>query len=79
MVTDKFTQTRQVNVMKIPEYFVKEGVELSKDMTLFGVRMEELSRDELLAGCARGWKMYNDQVQESIRTMDTFAKLKSRM
>jgi len=62
--------------MKLPESFVKEGLELTKDATLFGIKLDELSHDELLAACAMGWKSYNDQLQSSISHSESLRKMR---
>lgn len=39
----------------IPESFVKEGLSIAHEMTLFGRPFEELTREELIAAAAQGW------------------------
>ena len=45
---------------KLPDDFYIKGIELSKEFYIFGVKLTELSHDELLAACAQGWKAYTD-------------------
>lgn len=42
--------------MPLPQKFVDEGLALAKGAKLFGFDLESLTRDELLAACAQGWK-----------------------
>jgi hypothetical protein len=55
---------------KLPEQFVKSGLELAKGASLFGIPMEELTRDELLAATAKGWKAYGDALESNIKSME---------
>lgn len=62
---------------KIPEDFVKEGLEVAAGTLLFGVPIEELSKEEFLAAAANGWKAYNDQLKSSIRSFEIMSALRS--
>ena len=45
--------------MSLPVSFVQKGIELSKRTTLYGVKFNDMSRDELMAAAANGWKEVN--------------------
>ena len=49
----------------LPESFMKSGTELAKDARIFGIRFDELSRDELMAVAAMGWKKESDTREEA--------------
>lgn len=51
----------------LPEKFVAEGLALAKDALIFGVRLDLLSRDELLAVAAQGWKLADQRRAEAQR------------
>lgn len=42
--------------MPLPKDFVKRGLERAKDATLYGVRIDDMSHDELIAAVAHGWR-----------------------
>lgn len=44
-------------------------MQLAKDATLYGVVFEDMSRDELIAAAAMGWKAYSDGLKKSIDSM----------
>lgn len=45
--------------MRLPETFVQRGIELASRTTLFSVKFDDMSRDELMAAAANGWKEVN--------------------
>ena len=66
----------QITEHKLPESFLKEGGEWAKTARLFGVPLAGMTRDELLACCAQGWKRYTDLVGDL--TKDQFMQGKMR-
>jgi hypothetical protein len=64
--------------MALSESFVSEGLALVKECKIFGVNLESLSRDELLAAAAIGWKSYNDHLESSINSMALMRDLRAR-
>jgi len=51
----------------LPDGFVQEGLKIAKGAVMFGVRLDELSRDELLASAAHGWEAYRRQLEQGNR------------
>lgn len=49
--------------MNIPEKFVTDGLALAKGATVFGVPIETLTREELMACAANFAKLYQDQLR----------------
>lgn len=41
--------------MELPESFVAEGLAIAEGAVLFGKRLPDCTRDELLAAAAQGW------------------------
>ena len=41
---------------KLPDEFVSAGLPAAKDCTLFDVRWEDMTRDDLIAAAVQGWK-----------------------
>ncbi|WP_236175352.1 hypothetical protein [Pseudomonas pseudonitroreducens] len=48
---------------KIPEHILKRGLAMASGSTVFGVPLEELSKDELMAVAALGWSNYNREIR----------------
>ena len=56
--------------MAIPKSFVESNLEKAKGSTFFGVPIEEMTHDELIACCFSGWQGQNNQRKESVRQLD---------
>lgn len=54
----------------LPNDFVEKGLELAKGLTLFGMRFEQLSRDELIAAAAHGWEAFHEKLREGRNLAD---------
>lgn len=61
--------------MKLPEPFVERGRRLASEMYWMGHRLDDLSRDELLAVAATMGNGYQATLQEQSRRDDVFAEL----
>lgn len=48
--------------MALDKDIVKKGLIIAKDSTIYGELMESLTREELLAVAALGWKAYKDSL-----------------
>jgi hypothetical protein len=59
--------------MNLPETFVADGLKLAEGLLLFGKRLEEMSRDELIASAAQGWEAER-RTQENSRRADQFSQ-----
>ncbi len=53
--------------MPLPKRFVEEGLDLAKGSMLFGNPLETLSREELIAAVAQGWKAEQRAREEGAR------------
>ncbi|HEX6827303.1 MAG TPA: hypothetical protein VF077_13370 [Nitrospiraceae bacterium] len=54
-----------VNIIpKLPEKFLKDGLELAENSRLFGMLFSDMTREELIASAAQGWKRENDARKE---------------
>lgn len=53
------------NKRKLPEKFLADGIALAEDASIFGVKLSELSRDELLAVAAKGWKAHQELLADN--------------
>ena len=56
--------------MAIPKSFVESNLVKAKGSLFFGVPIEEMTRDELIACCVAGWQGQNDQRQEQARQLN---------
>ena len=52
--------------MPLNQSVIDRGTALAKGATCYGVPLEDMTREELLAVAALGWKAYTDQLQSSI-------------
>lgn len=50
----------------LPKKFVETGMALAKGSSLFGVSFDDMTRDELIASAAMGWKK-NEQTAVELR------------
>ena len=70
------------SVGKLPPGYVRAYRHKAEGCTLFGVPLEELSRDELLAACVHGWEEYTRSVSalhdSSIKWAKTAAEAAKR-
>ena len=41
--------------MALPKNFISKYKEIAKDSMLYGFKIEDMTRDELIACCAAGW------------------------
>ena len=51
--------------MMLPDHILKDGLELAKGASIFGVAIDDMTIDELKAVAVLGWKAYNDQIMET--------------
>lgn len=54
--------------MKLPAHVYETGLRAAEGATICGVRLSDLTRDELISVAALGWKLYNEQLGISIET-----------
>ncbi len=47
-------------MITLPEEFVISGLEIAKGASLFYKRFDDMTRDELIASAAHGWKAANN-------------------
>lgn len=52
--------------MALNKSLIDRGTALAKGATCYGVQLEDMTREELLAVAALGWKSYTDHLQQSI-------------
>ena len=62
--------------MKLPEHFVKTNLQKSKGCMIFGVPIEDMTRDELIACAVSGWQGQDMQRQEHARQLNVLAGFK---
>jgi len=62
----------------LPDGFVQEGLKIAKGAVIFGVRLDDLSRDELLASAAHGWEAYRRQLEQGKRDIDVICGLQTK-
>lgn len=55
--------------MPLPEGFVEKGLELAKGATLYGEFLEEMTREELLAAAAHGWRAAREVESRRLDTL----------
>lgn len=53
--------------MPISKHIIRYGLELAKGSIIYGEPIESLSKEELVAVAALGWKAFNDTLGENIR------------
>lgn len=51
---------------QLPENYVNEGLVLAESAKFMGLSLNTLSKEELIAVAAYGWKAYSDQISASI-------------
>lgn len=66
----------KITEKRLPAGFVREGKALAETCLLFGVPLCDLSRDELLAAAAQGWKRYNLHLEQSIDSAQTMIDIR---
>lgn len=49
---------------RLPDSFLSKGLALADGAIIFGVPLKELSRQDLIAVAAQGWKAYTDKLNE---------------
>ena len=59
--------------MNLTERFVKEGLELAKGCTLYGVYFDQMTREELIAAAAQGWNEERRQRENYAETAEARA------
>jgi hypothetical protein len=61
--------------VNLPADFVNEGLELAATLSVLGVPVETLSRDELLAVAAHGWASYHRSIDDGRRSLELMSSL----
>ena len=56
---------------RLPDQFMKRGTELADTCLLFGEKLTDLSREELIAAAAQGWRAYSDLLEQNSRHAET--------
>jgi hypothetical protein len=67
------TTTALLLAMRLPENFVKTNLEKAQGVMMFGVPLEDLSKDELIACVVAGWSEQRQLVDEGMRRLDFMA------
>ena len=62
--------------MAIPKSFVESNLEKAKGSMFFGVPIEAMTRDELVACCVAGWQGQEEQREEHSRQLDFLGSLR---
>jgi hypothetical protein len=62
--------------MAIPKSFVERNLEKAKGSQFFGVPIDEMTRDELIACCVAGWQGQDEQRKEHARRLDFLGSLR---
>ena len=62
--------------MKLPEDFVKKNLEKAQGSMMFGVPIEDLSKDELIACVVAGWSAERQAREDSARQIGFMASLR---
>jgi len=62
--------------MKLPEDFVKRNLEKAQGSMMFGVPIEDLSKDELIACVVAGWSAERQAREDSARQIGFMASLR---
>lgn len=62
--------------MQLPNEYVERGLKLATGCTMFGIPLEQLSRDELRAALANEMQRLQKQVGESQALWRSLARLK---
>lgn len=57
---------------KLPESFVRKGLDLAKGAQFMGHPLEQFSRDELIAVAAMGWDDSRRKTLDAMKMLDTF-------
>ena len=58
----------------LPKGFVEEWTEKGKGSTIFGIRIEDLTKEELFAVAVAGWHGWKQQTLQSIKTFEKLGK-----
>jgi hypothetical protein len=62
---------------KLPESVVAEGLAPAETTLVYGCPLMEMTRDELLAAAALGWKSYSDHIDSSARSLSLLSDLRA--
>lgn len=62
---------------KLPEMYVNNGLQISKGMRIFGVLVDELERDDLIAALANMTKSYHDALNRNIVNSSEIRSMRS--
>lgn len=54
--------------MSLPENFMTKYLEKAKESTIFGEKLDDLTRDELIAAAAAGWYQYERLLKDRSRS-----------
>jgi len=58
--------------MSLPPDLIERGLKLARGANFMGERIEDLTREELMAIAALGWQAYSNQITESIRRTELY-------
>ena len=64
--------------MRLPESFLREGLELAKGCTLFGIPLQDLTREELMAAAAKSFKSEQAAREDGSARLKFFVDLMGR-
>jgi hypothetical protein len=64
--------------MAIPKDFLERNLEKAKGSLFFGVPIEEMTRDELIACCVSGWQGQSDQRQEYASELELLRRIANK-
>ena len=45
---------------KLPKKFLEEGLNMAKEAMIFGIPFEDLTKEELMAVAAQGWRAHRN-------------------
>jgi len=62
--------------MAVPQKLIEQGLEKAVSTTIYGVLINEMTREELIACCVIGWSALERQMEEHQRRFDLMAKRK---
>ena len=65
--------------MKLPDGFVEEWTAKGKGAVIFGVPIEDLTKDELFAVAVAGWHAYSQQLNRSMQALENIRSLNKWM
>ena len=65
-----------LEMSNLPDGFVEEWTKKGQGSSIYGVPMEELTKEELFAVAVCGWHSFHEHVEDSLKTLEIIRGLR---